>query len=270
MAGFVNKDNHEEVILEELTATVPLKEMIKKPFFFLPKNGESNMMTETIEPYTDVVKKSIQILYSFNNNLDMSTFIHYQKNMFKDILTTNANIILDNGLLRFLEPFFTISRREVFEQFFKKKFDIYVFPSLFMLNMNVDLAASQGMKSDAEIFRCVSTTRENIASVYAKIYYEFINDIMMSGVVNINAFGDYIKNNSKIDSNTDVSESYMSLCIQCALEMANYDIHKIVEYGELMSFYVINNIIEFYTANKERFVKLSKPVITHPMCQDDE
>jgi len=237
----------------ELNAQLPKEEFIKKPFFFLPKSGEQNMLTETIEPYTCAMQSALNnyCKYHHNDTNDcLNTFTAYQKNMFNDILTTNANIIMDNGLLSFLEPFFTVSRKEIFD-IITNRFNKYELGfSVYVRSFRPEVACKKSHEGAAEVYKFISQIRETVTSVCCRKYYEIINDLMMCGYVNIEKFGAYIKQQSGITAAMDVRESYMSLCIQCALEMANYDIMKVAEYAELLGFTICHNMVEYYENNK--------------------
>lgn len=237
----------------ELNAQLPKEEFITKPFFFLPKSGEQNMLTETIEPYICAMQSAVDnyCKYHHNDTNDcLNTFTTYQRNMFKDILTTNANIILDNGLLSFLEPFFTVSRKEIFNILTERfnKYEISV--SIYVGSFRPEVACKKSHEGAAEVYKFISHIRENVTRTCCHKYYEIINDLMMSGYVDIEKFGAYIKQQSGIIAGADIRESYMSLCIQCALEMANYDIMKIAEYAELLGFTICHNMVEYYENNK--------------------
>ena len=131
--------------------------------------------------------------YHHNDTNDcLNTFTTYQGNMFKDILTTNANIILDNGLLSFLEPFFTVSRKEIFNILTERfnKYEISV--SIYAGSFRPEVACKKSHEGAAEVYKFISRIRENVTRTCCHKYYEIINDLMMSGYVDIEKFGAYI------------------------------------------------------------------------------
>ena len=93
----VEEVKRERNYLQELNVRVDDAEIIKKPFFFLPRgDGQNNMLTETIEPYTNIVKDSINAYYDFTEEKSIVEYKLYQSNMFHDYLLSNINIILDS------------------------------------------------------------------------------------------------------------------------------------------------------------------------------
>jgi len=237
--------------LEDLNADVDINTAIKKPLFFMPINGDMNILNGTIEPYTNSVALAMGNRSTYNSN-DRSYIWEYQSyisNMFIDILNTNINIIIDNGIINELAPFFTVPRGEVFTLFMSTgKYSLNMVRSC-ISSYNYALGAQRSVAGDHEVFSKLSQLRMDLSTEYAKIFYQFINTIMLNGMVDIRAFGDYIKNECGIEGN--VEQSYTSLCIQSALQLADADILKITEYGELLLVNVLRKLSLFYTENKE-------------------
>ena len=244
----VEEVKRERNYLQELNVRVDDAEMIKKPFFFLPRgDGQNNMLTETIEPYTNIVKDSINSYYNFTGEKSIMEYKLYQSSMFHDYLLSNINIILENGLLNFLNPFLNVSKKDIYDIWYNNFYNQCI---RLIIPDEQELIDSNKHPVADKILATVATNRVNVVEYVTKSYYEFINIIIMNGYVNVNKFGDYIKKESGIK--IDISRSYTSLCIQCALEMANYDIAQIAEYTDILTFHVIGNIIDFMI-NKNTF-----------------
>ena len=238
--------NSVNVNMENLQVTVSTDKLIK-PIFFLPGENK-NSVYYTDDMYTSAAYPELDILAQISgfSNESLYNYIGTLVNQFIDVLTTNINIILTNGVYGIMRNFGITP-----------KYDAVTFPLycedvkhciMHHLNYLVDKMKSNN-KGDVEFkdwfMLYLSEVKAMITSKFASYLYTVIDTSVLETSINNNSaiqgYAEYIAIESGVplkryeDGCTNIDNSAASLVYNACIESATINNAMIAEITEVVA-----------------------------------
>ena len=244
----------DSVELGNLGVRVNCDEAVKFPLIFVP-GIQNRVCALEYEPYRNAVWESMENYvesFDYDGVVEANYINQYLFKQFMDVVMTNAHIILNSGLLNFIEGFSTdeAKRSDLYKS--------YTSCSVFMDNVFCDQVYttllnnfSNGYDTRELFIKALTELRALYATKISHWLYYFINEITMNGYVNVTemgkymVFGDTSGSIIKADQLKQLEVSFHSVCVDGLLEMANADLNKICEIIEPTFVHLFYNVTDF-------------------------
>lgn len=251
--------------------------------FFVPvQNKEkTNLLTGSEEPYGKIIQETFEDkINSSMGNVSVYNISHAignkAENYFTDILHTNMNIILYNGLVSLILEYAVCDTGMIYNLYTKNVFDEFgssaitgmkrEFMSL-IVDEDHNLMQYQQNKNELQKIMEVGTSvRYKVASQIASLLYRFINNVVFGGYIDIvklnyDIINDFQERNEEYSASIPTKEiegAAASLVTQHLLEVANIDMYKIIEITDITYMTVVNSILhDIYLTKMSNMVAIN-------------
>lgn len=238
---------------------------IMEPLFFVPVNrfddSLKNMINPADEPFNDVVFPTMMDSFSINPDwANAHNFGSCYTDAFICYLLSNYNIIFENGLNKL---FSTYMDPNIWGYIFNdtRKYDIisrYISTGYESVFEQFKEAVSQGYSVDMTrlMFDSLADIKAYIADKLSFAMYNYINDVLTSGNVDIKGLFDFFAaeheaNYGKKLSDDLVASAGFSIVLQELLNVVTDDIKRCVDMTEILFVGYFYKLSDFFnTAEK--------------------
>lgn len=254
----------ETIELLNTGAKVNPDQVIVKPVFFMPVKDQYKTLVNDNEPYSDVVKTFLDAYIKGvkNNDAPYINAMNISLSKFMDIVASNINIILNNGIFKIMNNFARTSKGVIIE-------DLINNTPYMSLNMKEAIKGILCTIDEGTIkFPAAMYEIQTLyASKLSEWLYAYINTALTTNLIDINSYGDYIAIESGIDIKTNIDgtsnidNSKFALCLNTLLEFANTDIYYImdvIEVNFVHLFYNYSDIKNQREINMKKYIESMK------------
>lgn len=230
---------------DALDTTIQSDELIN-PLFYIPMPAK-NVLMYMPEPYTEVLKGNIDLMIkSGKDKSEMyNNVLIFAADFYSNIIRTNVNTVLYNGLFDLFRKYLTCSPEQFFAMYhMNNPFD----DEVFVHNIENLLLMIVPSEPNIDSFERMCSFITNLTAYVSKSVidwgYKLINNILVSGMVNIDGYSSYLYNTCEVDFDKGQISKY-AFCVSCSLEQFTEDSKKITELAESLSAVVYKLVSEY-------------------------